>query len=395
MNRSLWFVVAGMFINYLGYGAVLPFEIIYLHDARGFEVGTAGLIIGVIMGAAVVTAPVAGPLIDRFGARATGGAAGLTLAVGYAGLAWAPSVATAFGAAALAGAGNGALFPSQSTLLTTLAPPELRHRATAVSRAAANAGAGIGGVAGGLVAAYGTAGLLTLFLVNAATYLIYAGILVAAVPGRPAPEPRAGGYAVVVRDRALIRLAAINVAVIAVGWGVFSWLLPAYAEYGLDVQPRLIGVLLLVNAATVAAAQLPIARSAEGRRRVVTMAQAAATFAGAYLLVLAAGRFYPALILAAVAVGIGECLHTTVLVPLAADLAPAALRGRYLATVQFSWWLGLALAPAAGAQLLSASPTATFAVAALVAAAAGTAALALERTLPTAARLTPRPSGTG
>jgi MFS family permease len=395
MTRSLWFVVAGMFVNYLGYGAVLPFEIIYLHDARGFDVGTAGLIIGVIMGAAVLTAPVAGPLIDRFGARVTGGAAGLALAAGYTGLAWAPSVQAAFGAAALAGAGNGALLPSQSALLTTLAPPEQRHRATAISRAAANAGAGIGGVIGGLVAAYGTAGLLTLFLVNAATYLIYAAVLIAAVRGEPAPEPRAGGYAVVVRDRALMRLAAINIAVIAVGWGVFSWLLPAYAEYQLGVHPRLIGVLLLVNAATVAAAQLPIARRAEGRRRVVTMAQAAATFAGAYLLVLVAGRAYPALVVAAVAVGIGECLHTTVLVPLAADLAPAALRGRYLATVQFSWWLGLALAPAAGAQLLSASPTATFAVATLAAAAAGTAALALERTLPAAARLTPRPSGTG
>ena len=58
-------------------------------------------------------------------------------------------------AAACAGAGNGALNSGQSTLLATLAPSDRRHRATAVSRAAANAGIGIGGALGGLIAAYG------------------------------------------------------------------------------------------------------------------------------------------------------------------------------------------------------------------------------------------------
>jgi hypothetical protein len=32
-------VQAGIFLNALGWGAVLPFEIIYLHDGRGFSLG--------------------------------------------------------------------------------------------------------------------------------------------------------------------------------------------------------------------------------------------------------------------------------------------------------------------------------------------------------------------
>src|SRR5215470_20073575 len=71
LSRELWTVEAGIFLNMLGYGAVLPFEVIYLHDGRGFSLGVAGLVVGTITGAAVVTAPLAGPLIDRFGARAT------------------------------------------------------------------------------------------------------------------------------------------------------------------------------------------------------------------------------------------------------------------------------------------------------------------------------------
>jgi MFS family permease len=68
-------------------------------------------------------------------------------------------------------------------------------------------------------------------------------------------------------------------------------------------------------------------------------------------------------------------------------------RGRYMATIGVSFWLGLALAPTLGTQLLSVSPPAALLVPAAVALAAGLSALALERELPAAIRLTPRPAG--
>src|ERR1051326_1827095 len=86
LSRELWFVQLGIFLNMFGYGAVLPFEVIYLHDGRGFSLSIAGLIVGTLTGVAVVTAPLVGPLIDRFGARATTIGAGVALAAGYAGL---------------------------------------------------------------------------------------------------------------------------------------------------------------------------------------------------------------------------------------------------------------------------------------------------------------------
>ncbi len=397
LSRELWLVEAGIFLNMLGYGAVLPFEMIYLHDVRGFSLSVAGLVVGTLTGAAVVTAPLAGPLIDRYGARAATAGAGAALAAGSAGLAFARSPTQAFAAAALAGTGNGALNPGQSTLLAALAPPDLRHRATAVSRVAGTAGIGIGGTVGGLVATGGLTGYQALFLANALTYLVYVCLLAAVVRDGARPEPVRGGYRLVARDRAFIHLALTNVAVIAVGWGVFTWLVPPYARGELGLSAPLIGSLLLANAATVVVAQVPIARLAEGRRRVLMMALAASGFAGACLLVLAAGASpaaaYPALVVAAVAVGLGECLHTTALMPLAAELAPAGLRGRYLASMGFSWWIGLAVAPTLGATLLSRSPVAAFLTAAAIAAAAAVSALALEHRLPAASRFTPRPRG--
>jgi MFS family permease len=79
--------------------------------------------------------------------------------------------------------------------------------------------------------------------------------------------------------------------------------------------------------------------------------------------------------------------------PLVADLAPAAVRGRYMGAIGLSWWLGLGLAPTLGAQLLSVSPAAAMLSAASVAFAAALSLLALEQELPAAIRLTPRPSG--
>jgi MFS family permease len=401
LSRELWLVQLGIFLNNFGYGAVLPFEVIYLHDGRGFSLDVAGLVVGAITGIAVVAAPFAGPLIDRFGARATMTGAGIALAIGYTGLAFAHTPAQAFAAAACAGAGNGVLNPSQSALVAALASSEVRHRATAVSRVGANAGIGIGGALGGLVAAYGLTGFVVLFLVNALTYLVYVVVVVAIVRDDARPAPSIGGYRVVLHDRAFLHLAGTNVAMIAVGWGVFTWLIPPYASSVLGIGARLIGVLLLANAATVVVAQIPIARLAEGRRRVALMALGGATFAGACLLVVAAagaggstGTAYVALVAAAIAVGIGECLHTTVLMPLTAELAPEGLRGRYMATMGFSWWIGLTLAPTLGAQLLSRSPTVVFLAAAALASAAAASALTLEQSLPDAARLTPEPHRT-
>ena len=395
LSRELWLIEAGVFLNMLGYGAVLPFEIIYLHNGRGFSLGVAGLVVGTITGVAVVVSPTAGQLIDRFGARLTAIGAGVALAAGYGGLAFVHTPAEAFAAAACAGAGNGALSPSQTTLLTTLAAPDVRHRVTAVSRVAGNAGIGTGGALGGLVAAHGLAGFVVLFLVNAVTYLVYVAVLAVVVRESPRREPVRGGYRLVLRDRAFVHLAVTDVAMIAIGWGVFTWLLPPFAQNDLGLSTTRIGLLLTVNALAVVVAQVPVARLAEGRRRALLMALAGALFCGACLLaeVAQASRApaYAILVTAVIAVGLGECLHTTALTPLVADLAPAHLRGRYMAVIGLCFWIGLAVAPTGGTALLSVSPTAAFGLAAAVALAAAVSMLRLERRLPEASRLTPRP----
>lgn len=351
--------------------------------------------VGLVTGVAIVALPVAGAIADRAGARSTAVGSGIALAGGYAGLAFATRPGAAVAAAALAGIGNGGLQPSQSALMAALAPRELRQRASAVSRVAVNVGIGLGAAIGGIVATAGVDGFVALFLANAATYLAYLAILVAVVRDEVRPEPVPGGYRQVLRDRALVRFAVVNVAMIAVGWGVLAWLVPPYAR-ALGIGPGLIGLLLFANATTVVFAQVPIVRAAEGRSRVAALSLASAIWIVACLLaVLAqaapASLAFACLVAAAIAFAVGECLHAAAFMPLVADLAPVALRGRYMATAGLSWWLGLAVAPTLGAQLLAVSPSLALVLAAALAASAIVLLRLFEPTLPATARSIPQP----
>src|SRR5438874_8681038 len=88
LPRPVLILQAGDALNYFGYGLVLPFEIIYLHQIRGFSTSTAGLVLAAVMGtAAIVTAPT-GALLDRYSAKAIVVAGSLASTFGYAGFAF-------------------------------------------------------------------------------------------------------------------------------------------------------------------------------------------------------------------------------------------------------------------------------------------------------------------
>ena len=89
---------------------------------------------------------------------------------------------------ALEGAGTACFWPGQSTLLSRLTRPERTHSAFALQRISMNLGLGLGGVIGGLIASTSHPGsFTTLFLLDAATFLVFVGIL--ATVHEPAAKP--------------------------------------------------------------------------------------------------------------------------------------------------------------------------------------------------------------
>src|SRR5690242_17247084 len=141
----------GWALSNVGTGLILPFEIIYLHAARGFSTATAGLVVAAVMAtAAVVTLP-SGALLDRFSAKRILIAGSVLNALGYGGLAFVERPWQGFVCSAVGGAGFGLVGTAGQVLTMTLIPAEQRAASTALRRVAGNFGLGLGATVAGFI----------------------------------------------------------------------------------------------------------------------------------------------------------------------------------------------------------------------------------------------------
>src|SRR5438309_7998283 len=184
LPRSVLILQAGNALNYFGFGLVLPFEIIYLHQIRGFSTSTAGLVLATVMGTAAIVTPPTGALLDRYSAKAIVVAGSLASTLGYAGFAFVDSPWQAFGCSIVSGAGIGAANTANRTLTIRLIKREQRTAAFALNRVAGNFGIGSGATVAGFIVAFAQqlSSFQTLYIFDAVTYAAFALIVLAAVP---------------------------------------------------------------------------------------------------------------------------------------------------------------------------------------------------------------------
>jgi MFS family permease len=400
LPRQVWFVQAGGVVNSLGNGIVFPFAVIYLHNVRGISFAQAGLALAVGGAAALAAGLGAGTLVDRVGGRNTLVLGLLLQLVAFALFPLIREPWHAYALFSLDGVGAACFWPGQSTLLSRLTPQEARHSAYALQRVSMNLGVGLGALIGGLIATTADPGsFTTLFLIDAATFLVFAAILVAFVREPPVSDPQdeePGSYRAVLRDRNFLAFIGLNVLFVSVGYEVFA-LLPPFAKNYAGVNERWVGFIWLANTLLIVLIQLPVAKALEGRRRMAALALMNVIWATAALIVLAGGHWLTGtsaaivFIIAILVFGFGETLQGPTQAPLVADLAPERLRGRYFALSAMSWSAGSILGPAVGGPLLGWHPLAVWPLAAVVCLFSAAGCLALERRLPERVRRTPAP----
>ena len=395
LSRPVLILQAGNALNYFGYGLVLPFEIIYLHQIRGFSTSIAGLVLAATMGtSAIVTLPT-GALLDRYSARGLVVAGNLASALGYAGFAYVDRPSHAFACSIVSGAGLGAAGTANRTLVVRLIRPEQRAAAFALNRVAGNFGIGAGATVAGFIVASAQrlSSFQILYFFDAVTYAGFALIVLAAVPSPraeivTATDANGTGFRAVARDRLFLIVIAANIVLVVVGHTLFSNILPPFAKAHTPVGPAEIGIIILVNTSFIVIAQIPAVRVVARMRRTHAFAATSALFAVALLAVLPATLIHSELaatsLLAGVALvfAIAEIAHILVLGPLVADMAPAHLLGRYLSLYSLTFTGSLALGPAIGGFLLQTNPDAIWWGGALAAVLAGAVLLRLGDRIP-------------
>ncbi|GAA3028903.1 MFS transporter [Actinokineospora globicatena] len=369
------FLTAGA-IDSLGSGLLFAFQVVYFARTTSMSLLEVGLALTVAQLLAIPAPTLFGPLVDRFGPRAVAAAGNLVAGAGFA----AYLVAEDFWHVAVLGlivqVGVSAYWTSYGALVALASTEDNRTRWFGLMQALRNAGVGLGGaIAAAVVGIGGVNWMHWLLVANAVSYLFAAWLLVSWNPAgadpvvekasEPAededsePEPeKAGGYRVVLRDRAFMRLVAVNF-VFVLSAMVLSVLLAIYIIETLEGIVWLAGVLLTVNTVLVATTQTVISGWVEKHRSSRMIALAAVLNAGAFGLFAAAGlvpawAMIPTLGLAILVYTLAEIIQSPAVSTLSIELAPPALRGRYLAVFQMlSWNVGGALAPALFTTLLS------------------------------------------
>jgi MFS family permease len=404
--RSFWsdlpregkFLLSTIIIDFIGTGLVMPFNVVYLHEVRGFELARVGLLLSLpaLVGLLVV-GPV-GALIDRIGPRLVVIGSLLIQMTAQILLASATTELRAAIGCILLGFSGGIIWPAVQTLVGTIIPSHLRQRYFGVNFTLLNLGIGIGGILGGLfVDVTRPETFVAIYLIDAATFLAPLAIFLGPLRHVPKPEkpvadhggaPRIG-YRNVFRDRSLLLVLLIVFVASFVGYGQLNTGIPAFGREVGGISTQALGLAFAANTAVIVVLQLFVLQRIEGRRRTRMLVLMSGIW-GLSFLALGATGLVPGTVVAAVLFGLcaavfgfGETFYQPTLPAMVNDLAPDHLRGRYNAVMSIAWQAASVVGPAVAGVLIGHGWSSTY-IAMLVGGCVVVAWLALvaERRLP-------------
>jgi MFS family permease len=397
----VWELLAYDAVSSLGGGLVLPFLIIYLSRVRDIRIEVAGLAMGSVAVAGMIAGPITGSLVDRFGARRSLMGALSIAATGALLLAWVRVPWQAFVACAVFGAGEAAFWPSIQSLFASLVTEQQRSSVFAVHYATINAGFGVGGIVGGLIANVDSPfSFELLYILDAFTFVPFLVLIARSrdIGGKLVAsdvDSSKVGYLTVFKDKVFVRVWLLMVILATIGYAQIESGFPAFAVGGGGVTTRSVGIAFACNTFMVVAAQFFTLRWMEGKRRTRAMMVLCGMWAICWALVYA----FAGISLVVTTIGfsaalgffaIGETLLSPTIGVIVTDIAPEHLRGRYNAVYAFSWSLGTTIGPPIAAFLIGSGLGRELFLG--LVAACGLAALysrGLERILPARANLNP------
>lgn len=383
------FLVATL-IDALGSGLFMPFSLLYFHVVAGFPLAVIGLVFSIAAIFALFIPPLAGSLVDRFGAKRVVIAAQVLQGCGFLCYLVVHGLVVMGGSVLLVALGQRLFWSAYFTLLVDLTPSEERDQWFGLVGAAQNAGIGLGSFSAGLlVAQTGGAGYALLVIANALSFFLAAGLLIFSPHTAPHSHPRPSqrmNYRAVFQDHPFLAFTATNV-IFALGSMLLGIGLPVYGVVTLHLPVWIIGSLLACNTILLATMQTLLVQRLKPYRRTRVLALAGGLWAGwcllyAFALLIPPVARLPYLFGATGLYTLAELLHAPTSNALAAEASPEALRGRYLALFQMAFSLASILTPALFTILFTLSPGLPWLSGGILLLCASLAMYALERHLP-------------
>jgi MFS family permease len=350
ISQPVWVLLVGMLINRLG-NFLQIYLVLYLTQ-KGFSEPAAGIALGAYGVGSVVGVLLGGTITDRFGYRWTivasmAGAGLLTALMVHLSSLWLVVLV-----AAVIGLLAQAYRPASSAMLVELTPQKQHVMVFAVYRLAFNLGTTAGPLLGALLISY-SYGLM--FYVDAMTSLVFAlfalrlpGVTASEGGGVGADEGGRKSYLTVLADRkfTLFMLALFLNAIVYIQH--IAVLPLQITEDG--HQPGLYALLLSLNAALVIGLELPFTKLVQRLPARVAVALGIG-LVGVGMNLYVAGPLTAMFVVATVVWTLGEIIGTPTASAYPGQVAPAGMRGRYIAAAAFPMQIGYAVGPVLGVTL--------------------------------------------
>jgi MFS family permease len=337
-------------IGMFGWGAVLPYQYAYAADTRGWGSLAAAAASSLFSVGALVAAPVAGRLSDRFDPVRVAVLAQLLGAAGVGGLVLSDSPVTFLLGMFVFGLGLTGAAPAKQVLVLRWVGTDDRRKTFAYKFTGEAIGMAIGAyLAGRLVNLDELNGLDIGFVTAAAGFVISSVIIFGAGLGagtHPDSGLESSGAASSATPREAIRAifatpalrwtAVITVALALGFYAQFESGLPAYALTVLHVDSTAIGTAAAVNSIVIVALQVVVVRLT-ARRSAPSLLMAVGAIWTVSWLVLSMAQFQPGIASALFVMtfgifAVGETMYSPILNPLTASLAPKGMVGQTLGT---------------------------------------------------------------
>jgi MFS family permease len=343
---AFWWLWAGTLVNRVG-AFVLPFLAFYLTDELDLTPAFVGLVLATFGFGSIVATLLGGSLSDRLGRRPVLLFSQVSTAATLVVLGLTTTPVAVLVLCGVLGLTSNTARPAFSAMMTDIVPADDMVRAFSLNYWAVNLGFAIAPVLGGLLA---RSGYLSLFLVDAATTLVFAVLVFLRVPeshptlGAPR-STTAGSLVDVLRDRVFLSFVLLTFGFAVVFMQHLSSLPVQMGDDGLT--PAQYGTIIALNGALIVIVTVPLTRWLQRYPRSHVLAISSVFLGLGFGATTWAST--PTEYAATVVVWtVGEVIGAAVGPAIVADLAPPALRGRYQGVFGFSFAAAALVAPLVG-----------------------------------------------
>jgi MFS family permease len=347
LSREVWLLAGALLVNRAG-TMVLPFLSLYLTRDLGLTAARAGLIIGCFGLGSMIGSYVGGWLSDRMDPVRVQELSLIASGFGFLAFTRLESfVGLAVGVLVLAPISD-AFRPALMAAVALRSPPEIRARAFALIRLAANLGMAVGPAAAGLLAVYG---YVWIFVGDALTCWAAAVMLMVALDTdvQQVSTDRSQSQSACEspwRDAPFLVFMVLQVVLAMAFFQVWSTV-PLYLRSFYGMSEKGIGLLLALNALLIVFFEMLLIRAVENRNRMRTVGF------GAFLVcvglaILPFGPGWWTAVTFMVVLTVGEMLSLPLTNAVVAERAGGSAVGRYMGVYTLSFSTAFVIGPVAG-----------------------------------------------